>query len=128
MQPPAEWPSGARIVPQDVDVSERLDAAHHSRLHALHVVDVAENTGDALRLVAAGIAHGVADEIDRPTFQMLRRLGRQGQRSGSFAVVLDRLHLEERHVIAIVNAQHALDSVGGGRGPLIIDLVIHPGR
>ena len=47
--------------------------------HALDVVNVAEDARDHFRLVAASVADGIADQVDRPAFQLRRRGGRQRQ-------------------------------------------------
>ena len=68
---PAAAPSGAQSWRRKRHLGKLQLAAQQARLHALDVVHVAEDARDRLRLVAAGVAHRVADQVDRPAVQPL---------------------------------------------------------
>lgn len=56
------------VVREKLDVAEVERAAEDAGLHALDVVDVAEDAGDGFRLVAAGVADGEPDKVDQAAF------------------------------------------------------------
>ena len=116
------------VVPQQLDLVEGERAAQLAGLHALDVVHVAEDARDRFRLVAAGVADRVADQVDRPAFQVRRRDGGQGQRRRRRAVALRPFHFQQRQVVLVVDAHHGADAVAGAGHALVAGAVIHPRR
>ena len=103
------------VMQEDVHVAEGHQPAQRARLDTLDVIIVAENAGNGLWFVPAAVADRVADQIDRPPLQGRRGIGGEGQWR-VFAVVLRRFHLQKGQVVPVMDAEHALDSVGGQTG------------
>ena len=125
---PAVWPSGAQSwrssciswkanVPRSWPGWMRLTLYTSRKMRAI-----------AFRLVAAGVADRIADQVNRPAFRAAAAARRPAPAASAPAVDLRTFHFQQRQVVAVVDADHGADAVAGAGHALVAGTVVHPGR